>query len=301
MSSSTMIFRLCDEDEDLDLASEPRQPAAEHAPGARRRSRSRQFGLRRAERRDWEPSDQPARGNWVDGAAWTAGSAEEPGAEVAPESWDVDPEDAGATGAIFDWGGEPPAPEDQVDGDPLASPSGREHAGVFRAGASSRPWISHRVFAVGAIAIVALLVVAIGHSARQAGRGSVGQRPVAAAAVDARAGASLPAPVVSSPSGRRPSPQPPAAASAKPRRAARGERTGPRPRPAHRPARRGHVRAAAIRAPGLTVAPVSVSAPEQAPAAVVVPAPAQVRSDPRPRHDASPDSDPALAEFSFER
>jgi hypothetical protein len=304
MSPSTMIFRLCDEDEDLDLAAEPRQHAAEHSPRARRRSHPRQFGFRRAERCNWERSGQPSRGGWVDGEPRTAELAEEPGAEVAPESWDVDP-DTATSSALFDWGVEDSDRGGQINADPFASWSAGEHAGAFRAAASTRSWLSHRVAAVGTIAIVALLLVAIGHSARQAGRGSVGQRPVAAAAVGASSGAPLPAPIASSPGGRRPPPQPPAANPAKPRRARRRQRTGTRPRPANRPAPRARVTAATTPASTPTMAPVRASAagsaPEQAPAPVVVTAPARVRSDPRPRQAASPDSAPGLAEFSFER
>ena len=179
MSASTMIFRLCDEDQDLDLAAEPVHPAAEGS----HHGRSRQLGFRHGEQPSWDPSSEPRTVTWADREPWTAEPPEGPSPVDADEAWEVDP-DTTASSGMFDWDGlEPDGRDRPIDGDERPGWTGREPARALRTAASSRSWFSDRVLALGAIAIVALLVVAISHSARPAGRGSVGQRPLEAAAV----------------------------------------------------------------------------------------------------------------------
>jgi hypothetical protein len=308
MSATTMIFQLRDEDEDLDLAAEPVQQTATHPRQRRRRSGSGFFGVRHGEEPSWNPSEGPEALTWADGELPAAERSAEASLNQSEEDWERDPQ-LSATGALFERDlGPSDDPESWIASDPerlLDADSRRGWSGwpgrSLRGAGSSRSWSSDRALAVGAIAILALLVVAIGHSARQAGRGSVGQRPVAAAAVGASPGVPLPASAVSPHSGRRPPPRPPAAPLAKPRGAQRHQRSRPRLRPAKAPAGRPRVKAAALPAPEPASTPLSAAAPAPAPEPAPAPAPAplQVHSAPTPRSEAPPASTPA--EFSFER
>ena len=292
-----MIFRLCDEDEDLDLAAEPVHPAAEGS----HHGRSREFGFRHGEQPSWDPSQEPRTVTWADREPWTAEPPEGPSPVYAGEAWEVDP-DTTASSGMFDWDGlEPDGRDRPIDGDERPGWTGREPARALRTAASSRSWFSDRVLALGAIAIVALLVVAISHSARPAGRGSVGQRPLEAAAVGVSTEAPLPASAASPRSGRRPPPQPPAAPPAKPRRARRHQSTPPRPLPAKAPARTTPAPTPAVTPASIAtrVPPAEPAAPLPAPAPAPAPGPGPLRTDRTSRREAPPAS--TLAEFSFER
>ena len=306
MSGSTMIFRLCDEDEDVDLASEPLRQSATRSP--RRQFRSRLSYLVGHSQPPASQPGQPADGGWA--GQEPAGSDSLPTTDftVADDAWDHDPDVTGERG-LFDLDEAEPdesqrwlagEPEHRFDGDARLSPGRRTLGRAFSDAASSGSWSSGRVLALGAIAIVALLVVAIGHSARHAGRGSTGQRPVTVAAASAIPGAPLPAPVQSSPGGRRLTPQPPAALASTPRGPRRPDRRRPRSRTASRPRRQ------AARVP-VPHPPVSAQPPTPTPApapvdAVSTPAPEPARAPAR-RAPVSPSSASSSrpAEFSFER
>jgi len=308
MSATTLIFQLRDEDEDLDLAAEPIQQTATHPRQRRRLSRSGFFGVRHGEEPSWNPSEEPGAFTRADVDLPAAERSADTSLDPSEEDWERDPQ-LTAIGALFERDlGEGDDPESPIASDPERLRDGDSRLGwsgwpgrSLRGAASSRSWSSDRVLAVGAIAILALLVVAIGHSARQAGRGSVGQRPVAAAAVGASPGAPLPASAAPPHSGRRPPPRPPAAPLLKPRRARRHQRSRLRLRPAKAPAGRPQVKAAALPELKPASAPLSPAAPAPAPepARAPAPAPVQVHSAPTPRSEAPPASN--LAEFSFER
>jgi len=308
MSSTTMIFQLRDEDEDLDLAAEPIQQTATHPRQRRRRSGSGFFGVRHGEEPSRNPSEGPEALTWADDDLSPVERSAEASLDPSEEDWERDPQ-LSATGALFERDlGPSDDPESWIAGDPerlLDADSRRGWSGwpgrSLRGAGSSRSWSSDRVLAVGAIAVLALLVVAIGHSARQAGRGSVGQRPVAAAAVGASPGTPLPASAASPHSGRRPPPRPPAAPLLKPRRAQRHQRSPLRLRPAKAPAGRPQVKTAALPELKPASAPLSAAAPAPAPepARAPAPAPVHVHSTPTARSEAPPASN--LAEFSFER
>src|SRR5580704_5914630 len=113
MSASTMIFRLCDEDEDLDLAAEPVHPAAEGS----HHGRSRQFGFRRGEQPSWDPSQEPRTVTWADHEPWTAEPPQGPSPDYTGEAWEVD-QDTTASSGMFDWDGLAPDGRDRpIDGD----------------------------------------------------------------------------------------------------------------------------------------------------------------------------------------
>lgn len=303
MSGTTLIFRLCDEDEEesLNLAAEPPAQPGQRPPQGPRPSRTPWCGLRRSEGPEWGQSHRADQITWPDPEPGRAEPNEGSSSGLVGEDWPADPDPDASTG-LFAWDDAEADDRDHRTGaEAGASWAALKYAKPVRYG--SRSW--YRVVAAGAIAVVALLVVVIGHSARPAGRGPVEQRSVEAAAVGASAGAPLPSTAASPRSGRRPFPQPPAATPSKPRRAPRDPR--PRPQPAGRavratvPRRPDAVEATAAAEPAQSPAPVPVSAAPSgrlaAPAAA--PAPAPVQREPAPPAQVAPSLPPA--EFSFER
>jgi hypothetical protein len=295
--STTLIFRLSDEQDQLDAAADRPDRLADAPPGPSTDAPPTSVATAAAQR-PWWRSEEPV----VE--ADVARDPESVQRSAAGRGWDSEPgEDDQTLGRLWleDDGDESVAWS--ADGSPPAAGWGLNQSG---ARASSRS-LARRVISIGAIVGVALLVLAAIHGGRHAGRGSAGQRPLVAAAASATNRASLPASAASPRSGRWPiAPRSPAALRSEPRD------HRPQPHPARHPARRSRAAARAIhhslRRARRTHAPaptLPASAPDPARAVGPIapaPSPAATGEVPQPARSVPPSSsNQTSAEFSFER
>jgi hypothetical protein len=281
MSGTTLIFRLCDEDEEepLELDRESLAAATNSSSEPGRRNWARWFAANEDDDGDLG-EDQPTEA--IAGAPEGLWPPERSGDfQQRPSEKDaaVGSDEGGWRYADDELGSNPCQPRDATHPRPSLFPSGR-------------------TLAVSAIALVAL-VLTIAGGTRSERRGPARQQSVATAAASVTGQAPLPASASSSPRGRRrPSPPP----TATPVRRARRRQSSLRRRASttHPPARRTHAR---IHAPVPMRPLVTASAPAPTPTrpSAPVPAPSALRSESDPAVAQSSPASAGPAEFSFER
>jgi hypothetical protein len=278
MSGTTLIFRLCDEDEDepLELDRDSLAAVTDSASEPGRRNWARWFAA-------GENDDDLGEGQPTEATV----SAPE-GLWPAERSGDFEQPPSEKDAAVgVDQGGWR-YPDAQLGPNPLPT----------RDATHARPsfFPSGRTLAVGAIAL-AVLVLAIAGGLRSEGRGSARQQSVATAAASVMGQAPQPASASSSSRGRRrPSPPPTATPVKRARRRQSSLRRRASTTRPHTPRSQTRIHASVATRPPMTA---SASAPTPAPPAAPVPAVVPAESEPAVAQ--SPPASAGSAEFSFER